>query len=60
MHPLIEAHRSEIVSLARLRGATSVKLFGSMVGADVDPDSDVDLLVTLWRRARAPCPWVAC
>lgn len=47
MHPLIEAHCSQIVSLARLRGVTSVKLFGSMVGADVDSDSDVDLLVTL-------------
>jgi uncharacterized protein len=47
MHPLICQHREKLVSLARARGATSVKLFGSMRHAGARPDSDVDLLVTL-------------
>ena len=47
MHPLIEAHRQELLSLARRRGATSVKVFGSMRRGDGRADSDVDLLVTL-------------
>lgn len=47
MHPLIAAHRHELVALARRRGVTSLKVFGSM-GRDQDhPGSDVDLLVTL-------------
>ena len=47
MHPLIETHRAELLSLARLRGVTSVKVFGSMRRGDAGADSDVDLLVTL-------------
>ena len=47
MHPLIESHRQELLSFARRRGATSVKVFGSMQRDDGRPDSDVDLLVTL-------------
>ena len=49
MHPLILAHRAQLLSLARLRGVTSVKVFGSMGRGegDRDGDSDVDLLVTL-------------
>lgn len=47
MHPLIEARRSELVTLARRRGMTGVRVFGSMSRGDARDDSDVDLLVTL-------------
>jgi uncharacterized protein len=50
MHPLIEAHRAELLALARRRGVTRIRVFGSMSrgdGSDVGEDSDVDLLVTL-------------
>ena len=50
MHPLIETHRTELLALARRRGMTGVRVFGSMSrgdGTDVTDDSDVDLLVTL-------------
>ena len=47
MHPLIEAHRAELLALARRRGVTAVRVFGSMSRADGDDHSDVDLLVTL-------------
>jgi uncharacterized protein len=47
MHPLIEAHRTELIALARRRGVTGVRVFGSMRRDDARDDSDVDLLVTL-------------
>ena len=47
MHPLIEAHRSEIRALAEHRGIRDVRVFGSMARGDADETSDVDLLVTL-------------
>ena len=51
MHPLIETHRAELLALARRRGVTSVRVFGSMIrdagGDEAGEDSDVDLLVTL-------------
>jgi predicted nucleotidyltransferase len=50
MHPLIEAHRAELLALARKRGITSVRIFGSMSrgdGSGSSDGSDVDLLVTL-------------
>ena len=47
MHPLIETHRAELVALARRRGVTGVRVFGSMIRGDDSQDSDVDLLVTL-------------
>ena len=47
MHPLIESHRDELIALARRRGLTRVRVFGSMGRGDADGDSDVDLLVTL-------------
>lgn len=47
MHPLIEAHRAELLSLAGKRGVTGVRIFGSMSRGDCSDDSDVDLLVTL-------------
>ena len=50
MHPLIETHRAELLALARRRGVTGVRVFGSMSrgdGSDSTEHSDVDLLVTL-------------
>ena len=50
MHPLIETHRMELLALARRRGVTGVRVFGSMSrgdGNDSTDNSDVDLLVTL-------------
>lgn len=47
MHALIESHREQLLSLARRRGITSVRVFGSMARDEARDDSDVDLLVTL-------------
>ena len=47
MHPLIETHRTELLALARRRGVTGVRVFGSMSRGDGNNSSDVDLLVTL-------------
>lgn len=47
MHPLIETHRVELLALARSRGVTGVRVFGSMSRGEDGDDSDVDLLVTL-------------
>ena len=47
MHALIETHRAELLALARRRGVTGVRIFGSMSRGDGSDDSDVDLLVTL-------------
>ena len=46
MHPLIQAHRQEIIEIAERRGFSNVRLFGSMARGDASEDSDVDLLVT--------------
>ena len=47
VHPLIESHRAELLALARRRGVTGVRVFGSMSRGDGSDTSDVDLLVTL-------------
>jgi len=47
MHALIETHRIELLALARRRGVTGVRVFGSMSRGDGSNNSDVDLLVTL-------------
>ncbi|MBK6865077.1 MAG: nucleotidyltransferase domain-containing protein [Ideonella sp.] len=47
MHALIETHRNELLALARRRGVTGIRVFGSMSRGDVNDMSDVDLLVTL-------------
>lgn len=47
MHPLIEAHRTELLAMARRRGMAGVRVFGSMSRNDAHTDSDVDLLVNL-------------
>ncbi len=50
MHPLIEAHRAEILALAKRRGINNVRVFGSMARGDADEASDVDLLVSIPRN----------
>lgn len=47
MNALIESHRDQLLSLARRRGVTEVRVFGSMARGEANDDSDVDLLVTL-------------
>jgi len=47
MHPLIETHRSELIALAKRRGVTGVRVFGSMSRGDARDNSDADLLVAL-------------
>ena len=53
MHPLIETPRPALLSLARLRGVASVKVFGSMARGAAGEGSDVDLLVTLSKGTSA-------
>ena len=43
----LRARREEILVLARRRGATRVRVFGSVARGDQDDTSDVDLLVDL-------------
>jgi uncharacterized protein len=38
---------SEILRVARIHGASTVRVFGSRARGDSRPDSDLDLLVTL-------------
>ena len=47
MNKLIERNRKQIQALARNRGITNVRLFGSMARDDATAESDVDLLVEL-------------
>ncbi len=41
----VRQHRSEILDLARKHGAANVRIFGSVLRGEDDPDSDIDLLV---------------
>lgn len=50
MHPLIEAHRKEIVEIAEKHGLSNVRVFGSMARGDASDSSDVDLLVSAGPR----------
>ena len=47
MHALIESNRKQLVDLARRRGLSNLRVFGSMARHDAHEASDVDLLVTL-------------
>jgi predicted nucleotidyltransferase len=41
----VKQHREQILKIARQYGASRVRLFGSVVQGDSEPDSDLDLLV---------------
>jgi hypothetical protein len=45
--PILLEKRDEILRLARARGVTNVRVFGSAARGALGPDSDVDLLVDL-------------
>ena len=45
MSPSLQKYRDEILRLASRRGATNVRVFGSMATGQETPGSDVDLLV---------------
>lgn len=47
MDPLIENLRDQIIELAKLRGAKSISLFGSMARNQATAMSDVDFLVEM-------------
>ncbi|MBN1247145.1 MAG: nucleotidyltransferase family protein [Anaerolineae bacterium] len=44
---LVDAKREEILTLARLHGATHVRVFGSVARGEDDEESDIDFLVRL-------------
>lgn len=44
---LIVEHREEILRLATRRGARRIRVFGSVVRGEDDPESDVDFLVEM-------------
>lgn len=43
----VRMHRSEILCVARIHGATSVRVFGSVQRGEAGSTSDLDLLVEL-------------
>lgn len=43
-------HRGEVIRIARSRGASNVRVFGSVARGEDDEDSDVDLLVDMPGR----------
>lgn len=43
----LKARRDEIEAIARRHGAHGIRVFGSLVRRQADPQSDVDLLVDL-------------
>ncbi|OGP57495.1 MAG: nucleotidyltransferase [Deltaproteobacteria bacterium RBG_13_61_14] len=43
----IQALREEILRIASRHGASNLRIFGSVVRGDADPESDVDFLVNL-------------
>jgi uncharacterized protein len=44
---LVNDKRAEIVRIARVNGATRVRIFGSFARGTARPDSDLDLLIDL-------------
>jgi predicted nucleotidyltransferase len=45
----LRRRREEILAIAKRRGVTDVRVFGSVVSGLADAQSDIDLLVTLER-----------
>jgi predicted nucleotidyltransferase len=56
MIDLIQQHRDAILEIATRRGATDVRIFGSVARGDASENSDIDFLVrfaettSLWDR----------
>jgi predicted nucleotidyltransferase len=44
---LVKDKRAEIVRIAKVNGATRVRIFGSFARRTASPDSDLDLLIDL-------------
>lgn len=42
----LQAHRADVLAVARRHGATNIRIFGSVARGEDDVDSDVDLLAT--------------
>jgi len=51
---ILEQYREEIMQIARRHGVGSIRVFGSIARGDANPESDVDLLVTISGRTS---PW---
>ncbi len=47
LNELLEEKREDILRLASKRGATNVRVFGSVARGEADSESDIDLLVDL-------------
>ena len=45
MNKLLTLNRSEILKLAALHGIANIRVFGSVVRGEDEPDSDIDFLV---------------
>ena len=55
----IAEHRNEILALAQKHGAENVRVFGSVAKGKDSDGSDLDLLVTLWRKTNSIFPrWI--
>lgn len=54
MDPMIEAHRADILDIARRHGVRQVRVFGSFARGEAKPDSDLDLLIAVDRHVP---PW---
>ena len=47
IYELLRSKREEIIHAAALRGAKNVRVFGSAVRGEAQPESDIDFLVDL-------------
>ena len=53
MNPLIETNKNKILSIAKKRGASQIKVFGSMATDKATDKSDVDFLVEMQQGTSA-------
>lgn len=47
LRALMEAHRTDILGMARRHGAANVRVFGSVARGEANMDSDLDLIVEM-------------
>lgn len=47
LNELLQEKREDILRIATRRGASNVRVFGSVARGEADPESDIDLLVDL-------------